>query len=77
MLKLKKERRTRQVKEEDINISEDGMSYHMIAAILNISVQEVKMIELNALRKIKTPTEANRKLRDYLKLNLSQEDKID
>ncbi len=65
--KLKTKRRSRKVEEEDINISEDGMSYHMIAAILMISVQEVKNIEASALRKIKIPSEPNRKLRDYLK----------
>ena len=74
---MKKERRTRQVKDEDVVISEDGMSYHMIAKILDISVQEVKEIEASAIRKMKTPTEQNKKLREYLRLNLRPREEIE
>jgi len=49
----------------------------MIAKILDISVQEVKEIEASAIRKMKTPTEQNKKLREYLRLNLRPREEIE
>lgn len=65
---VKQKRRTH-IKDEDINISEDGMTYHMIAKIMEISVQEVKNIEASAIRKMKKPNIINKALREYLKIS--------
>ena len=73
----RKQNRRVHIQDDEVNISEDGMSYHMIAKILGISVQEVKNIEYQALRKLKTPNEKNRKLRDYLMTKLKPEQRID
>ena len=68
-----KHNRRAHVKDEDVNISEDGMTYHMIAKILGISVQEVKNIENSALRKMRIPNATNKELREYLKIGVTPE----
>lgn len=64
-----KQNRRIHINNDEINISTDGMSYHMIAKILNISVQEVKNIEASAIRKMKIPNAINKELREYLKIS--------
>jgi len=59
---------------EDISIQDGlefagsgGMSYEDIAEVLNISVKEVRKIEAQALKKLKMPTEKNKKFYRYLR----------
>jgi DNA-directed RNA polymerase sigma subunit (sigma70/sigma32) len=58
-------------------ITEDGMSYDMIAKVLNISVQEVKNIEARALKKLKIPTDKNKKLHQYFNIRLRPKEYIE
>ncbi len=64
-----KQKRRIHIEDKDVNISDDGMSYHMIAKILGLSVQEVKNIEASAIRKMQIPNELNKELREYLKIS--------
>jgi len=67
----------KQIKQERIdnaNINEDGLSLHEIAKILNLPLNIVKRIEINALRKLQSPTEKNKKLHKYWKIGLKPED---
>ncbi len=50
---------------ENISANEDGMSYDEIAKIMDLTVQQVKILERSALKKLKTPTTLNQKLYDY------------
>ena len=59
--------RKREIRDE---IQEDGMSYSEIAAVLKISVGEVKEIERSAFRKLKKPTVKNKDLFDYHSIKL-------
>ncbi len=67
---MKKQNRKIYINDDDINITEDGMSYHMIAKVMGLSVQEVKNIEASALKKLKIPNEKNKKLHNYLNIRL-------
>ena len=53
------------MKREEKEVTEDGLSYQEIAAILGLSAQEVKNIENTALKKLRTPNETNKKFREY------------
>ncbi|MCD6435694.1 MAG: hypothetical protein J7L15_04840 [Clostridiales bacterium] len=66
-----KQNRRIHIKDEDVNISADGMTYHMIAKILGLSVQEVKNIENSAIRKMQIPNIKNKELREYLKISIT------
>ena len=48
-----------------------GMSYQKIAEIMNITPAMVKNIEKRALKKLKIPTEKNKKFYNYLKTHLN------
>jgi DNA-directed RNA polymerase sigma subunit (sigma70/sigma32) len=50
---------------DNASITEDGMSYDEISAVLGISKAEVRRIEREALRKLQAPTEKNKILRRY------------
>jgi len=68
-----KQKRRIHIQDSEVNISEDGMSYHMIAKLLNLTVQEVKNIEASAIRKMTIPNETNKALREYLRTHLNPE----
>lgn len=67
-----KQKRRIHIEDNEVNISDDGMSYHMIAKILGCTVQEVKNIEASAIRKMQVPNDTNKELREYLKISLAQ-----
>jgi len=46
-------------------ITLDGLSYQEIGVILNLSVDEVKTIEQQALKKLRLPNNLNKKFRNY------------
>jgi DNA-directed RNA polymerase sigma subunit (sigma70/sigma32) len=68
-MKRKSRKQIKQEIRENATITEDGMSYDEIAAILGISKSEVRRIEYQALRKLKIPTELNKKLKSYAEGN--------
>ncbi len=69
-----KQKRKIHIQDDEVNISDDGMSYHMIAKIFNLSVQDVKIIERSAIRKLQIPNQKNKKLREYLKMSVSPDE---
>jgi DNA-directed RNA polymerase sigma subunit (sigma70/sigma32) len=50
---------------KNASLTEDGMTYDEISAILGISKAEVRKIEDQALKKLKLPTEKNKELKKY------------
>jgi DNA-directed RNA polymerase sigma subunit (sigma70/sigma32) len=51
----------------------EGMSYEEIAKVLGISKNKVKVIEARALKKLKVPTEKNKRFWEYLKEKTSED----
>jgi DNA-directed RNA polymerase sigma subunit (sigma70/sigma32) len=51
----------------------EGMSYEEIAKVLGISKNKVKNIEERALKKLKVPTEKNKRFWEYLKEKASED----
>jgi len=50
---------------DGVDFNDDGMSYDEIATVLGISKAEVRRIEYQALKKLKQPTETNKKVSRY------------
>jgi len=59
---------------EDVQITEDGLSHREIATILGTSAFEIKLIETQALKKLKMPNDMNKKLHKYWNINLQPND---
>ncbi len=64
------------MKRELKDITEDGLSYQEIAAILGISADAVKKIEQHALKKLRVPGGINKKLHIYNNINDRPEERI-
>ena len=58
-------------------IQEDGLTYKEIAKILRLPVYVIKKIERDALRKLQTPSEKNKRFHKYWKINTKAEQRID
>jgi len=54
--------------------SQDGMSYEEIAQIMNITPGEVRKIEEDAMKKLRRPSQTNKKLHGYHGIKLSEAD---
>ena len=50
---------------ENVEITEDGLSYQEISKILEIPEGEVKKIERRALMKLKAPNALNKKMHNH------------
>ena len=66
-----------EMKREQKDITEDGLSYQEIAVILGITAGEVKKIETAALKKLKRPGGINKVLYDYCKIHDRDSERID
>ena len=65
------------MKREQKEVTEDGLSYQEIGAILGISSFMVKQIEQTALKKLRRPGGINQNLWDYCKIPQDQTQRID
>ena len=65
------------MKREQKELTDDGLSYQEIGAILGISAAEVKKIETTALKKLRHPGGINQSLHDYNRISILPEQRID
>ncbi len=70
----KTRKQLKQQRLDQAQVTEDGLSHHEIAKIMDISVAEVRKLEKSALSKLKTPTLMNQDLYSYWNLGLKPED---
>ena len=65
MAKLKKWNKKEQEQTQEAGVEGAGMSFEEIAVELNMTVPQVKMIFVRAMKKLKLPNATNRELWEY------------